>query len=76
MPIPFFYNTSEKKCTAIIIVPLPGCQQQGKKYQHIENTQAGILTFIAFAKRKFRTATHVNFYGKKTGSYIDRIELE
>lgn len=41
------------------------------KYNYVDNTERGLRTFLAFAK-KFPGATHVNFYNKKDRSFIEQ----
>jgi len=74
----YFSNTDEKKLTGIVIVPDPVIPKkvEGKKYEHIDNTAAGVTTFLTTMKQKFPTATHCNFYGKRKKYFIDRINLE
>ena len=73
----FFNKTSGEKVCGIIIVPIDGqVKPEGKKYNYIDNTQHGVSTFLGTMKRKFPAATHVNFYCKKTGNFMERIELQ
>ena len=74
----FFYKTSGEKVTAIIITPDadPKNKPAAAKYSYIDNSPKGVSTFMAFANRKFPKATHVNFYCKKTGQFMERILLE
>lgn len=69
-------DSKEKKVVGIIICdpadPLSG--KTALKYSHIDCTEKGISTFLRFAA-KFSTAQYVNFYGKKSGKYLDRIYL-
>lgn len=74
----YFYKTAEKKVRAIVIVPDPtdSTRATGKKYEYVYNSPAGINTFLGNMKRKFPAATHINFYCRKTGSFLEKIYLE
>jgi hypothetical protein len=73
----FFYKTSEKKVRGIVIEPVPGQDKPlARKYEYIYNSPAGISTFLGNMKKKFPNATHVNFYCRKTNSFIEKIYLE
>ena len=72
----FFNRTSGEKISGIVIVPVPGEEKaEGKKYLYIDNTQHGVSTFCSNMKKKFPSATHINFYCKKTGNKIGQIHL-
>lgn len=47
-----------------------------QKYHSIKNTPVHISKFCAFAKGKFPSAKHVNFYNKETKRFVERIYLE
>lgn len=69
-------DSKEKKVVAIIICdpadPLSG--NKALKYSYIDCTTKGISKFLDFAV-KFPTAQYINFYGRKSRAYIDRIYL-
>lgn len=69
-------DSKEKKVVGIIICdpPDPLSGKKALKYSHIDCTHKGVGTFLRFAV-KFPTAQYINFYGKKSGQYIDRIYL-
>jgi len=69
-------NSKEKKVTAIIICepPDPVSGNTALKYSFIDCTPRGINTFLIFAA-KFPTAQYINFYGKKSRNYLDRIYI-
>lgn len=69
-------KSKEKKVAAIIICdpPDPLTGRTALKYSHIDCTPRGLNTFLNFAV-KFPTAQYINFYGKKSRNYLDRIYL-
>jgi hypothetical protein len=46
----------------VITVDPSGQETQGKKYHKIQNVESRLRKFETFAKGKFSTATHVNYY--------------
>lgn len=50
-------------------------QAKAAKYSYIDNSPAGVSKFMAFVKKKFPAATHVNFYCSKTGNFMEKIHL-
>jgi hypothetical protein len=72
------FAKGKKYLTAILIVPGPN-GPEGKKYRNIPDGKEA--DFIAFAKSKFPTATHCNFYYKRLahqqrGEFKHQIILE
>jgi len=67
----------EKQITAIIYcaIPQPVTGLQFLKYRNIQNNDAAIAKFLLFAA-KFSGAQYVNFYGKKSRAFIERIYLQ
>jgi hypothetical protein len=66
----------ERYLIGIVIAVIDG-KPTGKKYVHnIKDTTHYKGKFCNDMKRKWPTATHVNFYDKTTGEFSERIELE
>lgn len=70
-------NSNEKKLAAFIFCdpPDPFSGKTCLAYRNgFDNTQKGIDKFLTFAA-KFSTAQYINFYGKKSKSYLGRIYI-
>lgn len=71
-------SCSDHKIAAIIYCD-PADPVSGKNFlkygDGFDNNERAITKFIEFA-RKFPTAKYINFYGKKSRQFLDRIYLE
>lgn len=69
-------SDKEKWCEAIIVLAPGDKPEHFKKYKYVFGSRRSVSTFCGFAKNKFPTATHVNFYNKATGNFKEQILLE
>jgi hypothetical protein len=76
-PVQLYCMTTEKQLTAIIYcsIPQPVTGNQFLKFRNISNNNISKSKFLDFAA-KFNGAEYVNFYGKQSKKFIERIYLK